>query len=174
VDKVENKRYDSALLDTLSALVTIYGDYDPIQVRQHDDHGALNIEVKSQHGLDPLYEDHMFSKTSPNLKHNLIGGRGGANHAKNSSAGNGDLKFVSPIAARRVNMESLQNSSTECPGDETKELAEMVKPPRKPRVPVQPRRSSRQSAKQTSETILDQKKPRPAVAFGKTTKPEAA
>ena len=33
VDKVENNRYDMALTDTLKALVTIYGDVDPISVR---------------------------------------------------------------------------------------------------------------------------------------------
>jgi len=48
VAKVESHRYDSALCDTLRALVTIYGDEDPISVRLADDNGALNIEVKSQ------------------------------------------------------------------------------------------------------------------------------
>ena len=33
VAKVESKRYDGALLDTLRALVNIYGDEDPIFVR---------------------------------------------------------------------------------------------------------------------------------------------
>ena len=34
VDKVENNRYDAALCDTLRALTTIYGDVDPISVKQ--------------------------------------------------------------------------------------------------------------------------------------------
>lgn len=34
VEKVEHNRYDAALCDTLRALVTIYGDEDPISVRQ--------------------------------------------------------------------------------------------------------------------------------------------
>lgn len=46
VYKVENNRYDAALNDTLRALITIYGDPDPISVKQ-DDNGALNIEVNS-------------------------------------------------------------------------------------------------------------------------------
>ncbi len=33
VEKVENNRYDAALLDTLRALVAVYGDHDPISVR---------------------------------------------------------------------------------------------------------------------------------------------
>ena len=32
VTKVENNRYDSALLDALKALVTVYGNPDPIYV----------------------------------------------------------------------------------------------------------------------------------------------
>ena len=34
VQKVEHNRYDSALYDALRALVTVYGDPDPISVRQ--------------------------------------------------------------------------------------------------------------------------------------------
>ena len=63
IEKVEGNRYDAALCDTLRALVTIYGDPDPISVRMQDDHGALNIEVKSQPGVDPIYDDHLFKKT---------------------------------------------------------------------------------------------------------------
>ena len=47
VEKVEHHHYDVALCDTLRALVTVYSDEDPIQVRLADEHGALNIEVKS-------------------------------------------------------------------------------------------------------------------------------
>lgn len=57
VQKVEHNRYDSALYDTLRALVTVYGDPDPISVRQSDDHGALNIEVKSQPGINGIYDN---------------------------------------------------------------------------------------------------------------------
>ena len=52
VEKVESNRYDAALYDTLRALVAVYGDFDPISVRQADDHGALNIEVRSNPGLE--------------------------------------------------------------------------------------------------------------------------
>ena len=51
MEKVENNRYDSALYDALRALVTVYGDPDPISVRQSDDHGALNIQVKKKSGI---------------------------------------------------------------------------------------------------------------------------
>ena len=64
VVKVEQNRYDSALYDALRALVTVYGDPDPISVRQQHDHGALNIEVKSQPGADAIYDDQLF-KDSP-------------------------------------------------------------------------------------------------------------
>ena len=47
VNNVEHNRYDSALEDTLKALVTIYNDADPISVHQADDNGALNIDIKS-------------------------------------------------------------------------------------------------------------------------------
>ena len=53
------KRYDAALYDTLRALVTVYGDPDPISVKL-DDNGALNIEVNSRPGVDPIYDDQLF------------------------------------------------------------------------------------------------------------------
>ena len=56
VEKVESSRYDAALIDTLRSLNTIYGDPDPIRVRQ-DEMGALNIEVNSQPGVDPIFDD---------------------------------------------------------------------------------------------------------------------
>lgn len=62
VEKVENNRYDAALKDALSALITVYGDPDPISVKQ-DDMGALNIEVKSQPGVDLIYDDNLFKRT---------------------------------------------------------------------------------------------------------------
>lgn len=68
VEKVEHNRYDAALCDTLRALVTVYTDEDPIQVRLADEHGALNIEVKSQPGMDLIYEDKLF-KQSPSARH---------------------------------------------------------------------------------------------------------
>ena len=68
VEKVEHNRYDAALCDTLRALVTVYTDEDPIQVRLADEHGALNIEVKSQPGVDLIYEDKLF-KQSPHARH---------------------------------------------------------------------------------------------------------
>lgn len=56
VEKVHNNRFDAALHDTLRALVTVYGETDPISVRLQDSHGALNIEVGSQPGNDPIYD----------------------------------------------------------------------------------------------------------------------
>ena len=44
------------MIDTLRSLNTIYGDPDPIRVRQ-DEMGALNIEVNSQPGVDPIFDD---------------------------------------------------------------------------------------------------------------------
>jgi hypothetical protein len=90
VEKVEDNRYDAALHDTLRALVTVYGDPDPISVQQ-DDNGALNIEVKSQPGMDPIYDDQLFKKTSP-FKTKRFGG-----HGKSATSANDDIGFVSPI-----------------------------------------------------------------------------
>jgi len=66
VEKVESNRYDAALYDTLRALVAVYGDFDPISVRQADDHGALNIEVRSNPGLEgQVFTENSYAKHTP-------------------------------------------------------------------------------------------------------------
>lgn len=123
VDKVENNRYDAALVDTLRALCTVYGDQDPISVRQ-DHNGALNIEVNSQPGVDPIYDGNLFRKT----EQACASGKRTMDHQKSLSATgrgpscNDDIKFVSPISRRNIN--NITKDSN--PGDETKEIADLV------------------------------------------------
>ena len=52
VEKVEEKRYDRALCDTLQALMQVYTDPDPINKVHRSEHGQVNIEVKSSHSID--------------------------------------------------------------------------------------------------------------------------
>ena len=47
VEKIDNHRYDSALCDTLKALITAYNDPDPIGKVQRGESGQVNIEVRS-------------------------------------------------------------------------------------------------------------------------------
>ena len=51
VTKIEEKRYDSALCDTLKALIQVYTDPDPIGKVLRSEHGQVNIEVKSAHSI---------------------------------------------------------------------------------------------------------------------------
>ena len=51
VEKVEEKRYDSALCDTLQALIQVYTDHDPINKVHRYEHGQVNIEVKSSNSI---------------------------------------------------------------------------------------------------------------------------
>ena len=51
VGKVEEKRYDHALFDTLTALMQVYSDPDPINKVHRSDNGQVNIEVKSSHSI---------------------------------------------------------------------------------------------------------------------------
>ena len=49
VDKIESKRYDSALYDTLRALVTVFGDTDSVVCQaESNEGGALNIYLSRQ------------------------------------------------------------------------------------------------------------------------------
>ena len=47
VEKVDAHRYDSALCDTLKALIAVYNDPDPIGKVQRGEFGQVNIEVRS-------------------------------------------------------------------------------------------------------------------------------
>ena len=99
----------------------VYGDPDPIIVKQ-DDNGALNIEVNSRPGVDPIYDDHLFQKKTPIASFNNGAKRFG-DHKKNKSTCNDDILFVSPISHNR-NQNNITKDSN--PGDETKEFANMV------------------------------------------------
>ena len=155
VEKVENNRYDAALQDALRALVTVFGGSDPISVQQ-DDNGALNIEVKSQSGVDMLQDENIFAKKTP------IGSAGGTKrrtkgHLKSLSSGNDDIAFVSPISSNRRDQHNISKESS-CPGDETKEFANMVVEETSKKQPVSKvghRRGSRTSARATNVEVLD-------------------
>ena len=125
VEKVETNRYDAALQDTLSALVAVYADHDPISVRQQDDHGALNIEVRSQQeSQNARYDNMSNAKKTPiiSAKHGKRSTFNGPN--KSISSAKDDLAFVSPISAKREL--NVNSSNADCPGDDTNELANLV------------------------------------------------
>ena len=67
--------------------------------------GALNIEVKSQNGVDPIYDDQLFKKTGKfyptgsGVK--VDDGSVGAIKRDSSMGENEDIVFVSPISSNR-------------------------------------------------------------------------
>ena len=71
--------------------------------------GALNIEVKSQNGVDPIYDDQLFKKTGKFQSTTTMGsgikvddgGSVGAIKRDSSMGGNEDIVFVSPISSNR-------------------------------------------------------------------------
>ena len=100
VDKIESKRYDSALYDALRALVTVFGDTDSVVCQaESNEGGALNIYLSRQKN------NQLFKKVQTSKQYSVKSGQKGSHQtaSKGQSSGNSDIALVSPIGKTETN-----------------------------------------------------------------------